>query len=447
MTNAPWRFPRSFRNVDKPTLYFLFLVFNFFLTYRVMLVSMFTVHELIVELAYLLFLFGYIFLRIAKRVMRQDYRLNNLEVIMAVLFFLPFIPAFSSYREWDQPFIYGLGTMREFYLLYGGLITYNLLREKKVTMKMVEKAMVTAAWMAILFFYGMSLLTDPMQFNETGFAAAHEAKGGEAYYQFQTGFMFFGSIYYPIKAFLERRYHLLIYGGIFLAYVVLFRLDRTTMAVIGFALIAFFVTKLTIKQQVRNVVRFGVPLVMVIGLAILIKPDFAKNYTMMFGEILEVASNSEEEDIDTNIRLYELDIAYRYIEKNPFFGSGKVSRQWKYGGYSYFFGYFFITDIGIIGAIFCYGIIGTAILYSQYLFALYFSLKNRLLRDDPFLVACQFGLLAISLDSLTNGYLTIYAAQAFTMSIIIYRYYEMDVLLRHKNTKLNQEETSLNIQA
>jgi hypothetical protein len=345
---------------------------------------------------------------------------------MAVFFFLPFIPAFSSYREWDQPFIYGIGTMREFYLLYGGLITYNLLRTNKVTMKMVERAMVTAAWLAIIFFYGMSLFTDPMQFHDTGFAAAHEAKGGEAYYQFQTGFMFFGSIYYPIRAFMERKYHLLIYGAVFIAYVVLFRLDRTTMAVIGISLIVFFIIKLPIKRQVTNIVRFGLPALFILGFTILLKPDFAENYLMMFAEIVDVADNVD--DTDANIRLYELDIAYKYIEKNPLLGSGKVSRQWVYGGYSYFFGYFFITDIGIIGAIFCYGIIGAAILYSQYLFALFFSLKIRYLKNAPFLLACQFGLIAISLDSLTNGYLTIYAAQAFTMSIIIYRYYEMDII-------------------
>ncbi|NNC82807.1 MAG: hypothetical protein HKN79_04455 [Flavobacteriales bacterium] len=413
-------------HVEKKDLYFVFLCINFLLTYRVLLVSMFNIEELVAEGFYLIFLGGYIAYRIFKRVYEKNYRLNHLETLMAVFFFLPFIPAFSAWREWGQPLTYGIATMREFYLLFGGLITYNLLREGKVTMPMVERAMVVVAWFSILFFYGMSLLTDPLQFKETGFAAAHEAKGGEAYYQFQTGFMFFGSIYYTVKAFLKKRYRLLIYAAVFIAYIVLFRLDRTTMAVTGIALVTFLLFSIPIKTQIMNVVRFGIPTLLILGSVAILRPDFVDRYVMMFGEVLEVADQVDGTSVDQDIRISELETAFIYIKKNPLLGSGKVSRRWVYGGYTHFLGYFFISDIGVVGQIFMYGILGAMILYFQFLFSFYFASRIKYYRSDPFMVTLKFCLLAICLDSFTNGYLTIFAAQAFTMGILIYRYYEMD---------------------
>lgn len=425
--------------LDKRTIYFILLCVIFLLTYRVMLVSMFNIQELVAEALFLIVIFGYIAFRVFKRVYEKNYRLNRLEVLMAFFFFLPLIPALSSFREWGQPITYGIGTLREFYLLFGGLITYNLLREKKVDMKMVEQAIVTVAWLSIIFFYGMSLLTNPMDFKETGFAAAHEAKGGEAYYQFQTGFMFFGSIYYTVKGFLERRYHLLIYAAIFIIYIFVFRLDRTTMAVTGIAIFAFILLSLPIKTQIMNFFRFGVPIALLAGLVILVKPDITEDYVMMFSEVLDAASNVDSDDTEDNIRLSELEIAYKYIAKNPLFGSGKVSRQWVYGGYTHFLGYFFISDIGVVGQIFMYGFVGAGILYSQFFFSLFHSLKIRVLKNEPFLVAMKYCLLAIFFDSLTNGYLTIFAAQAFTLTILIYRFYEMD---RIAIAELNENSTA-----
>ncbi|NND94107.1 MAG: hypothetical protein HKN45_04530 [Flavobacteriales bacterium] len=360
---------------------------------------------------------------------------------MGLFFLLPLIPAFSAWREWGQPLTYGIATMREFYLLFGGLITYNLLREGKVDMKMVEQAIVAVAWFSILFFYGMSLLTDPMQFKETGFAAAHEAKGGEAYYQFQTGFMFFGSIYYSIKAFLTKRFHLLIYSAVFIAYIVLFRLDRTTMAVTLGAIVAFFLLSLSLRAQVVNIIKFGIPTLLILGLIVITKPDFTERYVVMFTEVLDVADQVDGGSADKDIRISELETAYKYIQKNPLLGSGKVSRRWVYGGYTHFLGYFFISDIGVVGQVFMYGFIGAIILYSQFIFSFYFASRVRYYRREPFLVALKFCLLAIGLDSITNGYLTIFAAQAFTIGILIYRYYEMDRLKHHELLAAREIET------
>ena len=145
------------------------------------------------------------------------------------------------------------------------------------------------------------------------------------------------------------------------------------------------------------------------------------------------------------MRLEELEIALKYIDKNPLVGNGKVSGQWVEGGYNYFLGFFYASDVGIFGQIFMYGAIGATVLYFQFILALNYILKIKYIKRNVLLVTLKFFLLALALDSITNGYLTIYSAQSITALILVYHFYERDRLIGFKlrmeqNQKADQEE-------
>ena len=415
---------------EKAFLYYIFLFFNFLITFRVLLVSILNAVELILEMVYLGAIFLYLGYRIAKRIFSHNYTLNPFELLLCALSLLPFLAGLASYLEWGQPLLYGVGTFRDFYLIMGALIVYNMLRNKEVEIELVEQAMISVAWFNLVMFYGMTFLVDPAQFKDTGVAGANDLKGGEVYYRFNMSFMFFGTIYYTVKSFVKRKPHLLIYAALFLIYIVFFRLDRTTIAVTIGAIGAFFLFRMTWKAKFLALFQYGMPVVLVVILTLMMFPEEYERYYVMFSDVFTTVSSVDNTTSEQSIRLTELNTALKYIDKNPWIGNGKVSGQWIEGGFNHFLGFFYVSDIGIAGQVFVYGILGTLVLYSQFFFAFFYSMRIGPLKRDVFLVTCQCFLLALFVDSISNGYITIYAAHSITAVMIIYYMYEKDKIFR-----------------
>jgi hypothetical protein len=82
--------------------------------------------------------------------------------------------------------------------------------------------------------------------------------------------------------------------------------------------------------------------------------------------------------------------------------------------------------VGYLGQIFLYGYLGAAFLYGQYLLSLYYILRIRHITSNVFLSTLKFFLLALALDSITTGYLTVYSAQTVTVLMLLCYFFEMD---------------------
>jgi len=415
--------------LGKSTLLAIFLFFNFMVTFRVLLVSVVPEVELVAEALYEAIILLYLVYRLSLRVVSGNLRLNSLELYLVLMFFLPVIAANGARAEFGQPMIYGILTFRDFYLIFGGLIVYNMLRTNTVTIQLVEKMLVLTAWINVLMFYFMSLFVDPRQFIETGLAGANDAKGGDVYFRFNMAYIFFGSIYYFVKAFYRKNFKYLILGAVFLFYVTFFRFDRTSMASVFGALAMFFVTALTPRRQLMWILIGFIPILFLVTSVYFVSPELFEQYYLMFADAFATLLGTANAEGEESVRLNELRIALEHIEKNPLIGNGKVSNQWVEGGYSHFLGFFYASDVGIFGQIFMYGFIGAFLLYFQFLLSLNYALKIRHIKRNVFLVSLKFMMFAIMLDSITNGYLTIYAAQSVTALILIYYFYQKDFII------------------
>jgi len=425
-TNNPFEIDRI---INKVTLLTIFLFFNFMVTYRVLLVSVIFEVEIIAEALYEVSLFVYVFYRILKRIAAGNFRLNSFELYLGLLFILPVVAAFASNSEFGQPFIYGFLAYRDFYLILGALVVYNMLRSKIIEIELVERMLVLTAWINIIMFYGMTFFVDPAQFIETGLAGANDVKGGDVYYRFNMAFLFFGTIYYLVKAVYRKRLKYLIYSFLFLSYVVFIRFDRTSIASLLVGLTAFYLTSLTPRKQVLLILLFIVPITLLLTFVAFFAPEILMQYYVMFEDAVSTLVGAANAQGDESVRLDEVGIALEYIGKNPWWGNGKVSGQWVEGGYNYFFGYFYASDVGIIGQVFMYGFIGAGLLYYQFLLALNYALKIKHIKRNVLLITAKFLMLATLFDSITNGYLTIYAAQSITALSIIYYFYERDKVI------------------
>lgn len=412
--------------ISKAILYYILLFMVVLVSYRVLLTSVLYYVELVLELAFEAFIVLYLGYRIVLRVFNKNYRLNTLEIYFALLFFLPVIPAVGALNEFGQPLFYGLGTFRDFYLLFYALVIYNMLRSGEVTIELVEKAFVGVAVFNMALSYFLSLATNPASFQDSNLAGSNDSKGGEVYYRFNMAMFFFGSIYFFVKSFYRKNYLYLGYSALFLIYVVFFRLDRTSMAVNGAAIIAFFFTAISARTQVLTFFKLIIPIIMGLIVAYFIVPDVFEQYIGMFQDAIAGATGKGVETAEDSIRLVEAQVAIDGIKEHPIIGNGKISNEWEPLGYNRYYPYFFASDVGILGQTFMYGILGASILYGQFILALYFILRIKHIKRNVFLVSLKFYLLALSLDSLTNGYITIYAAQSIVVLALIYYFYQKD---------------------
>jgi hypothetical protein len=99
------------------------------------------------------------------------------------------------------------------------------------------------------------------------------------------------------------------------------------------------------------------------------------------------------------MRITEVAVAVPYIRRNLFFGSGYLSANWKYG-FRRVFRYFYPSDIGIIGNVFVYGLIGTLFFFLPFVVAYRYS--KQVACGDIFLLTCEYTLLFVFFSMFFN---------------------------------------------
>jgi len=409
--------------VYKELFYYLFLFFHLIIIFRALLVSSMIELLGIVELIYITILVLYVFYLIIKKSLSPRFTLNPFEILIVCIAVLPFWSAIAARIEWGQPIIFGIVAIKQVYLIFGSLLLFNLLKNNKITLLMVERVFVGVAWFNLIYFSLMTAFTDPAVYKTSVLAASQLAKGGTVYYRFSMAFISFGAIYYFIKSLNEKRSLIFIYFLFFLVYIVFIRLDRTSILVTVFSILTYYILYSNPKKHFINIFRFVLPLCLALLLIFIIDPDLIANYTRMFDDVYYTLIGEEKPGSQSVTRIYEFNIAKKYVDKNLWVGNGIISNSWLEYGFNSMFIFFYPSDLGVFGQVFIYGLPGTIIIYSQYLFALYFILRIGYKLKSTFYLSLVFYLFSLFLDSLSNGFLTVYAAQTITVMGLIYYIY------------------------
>ena len=408
------------------------LVLNFAITFRLFNNTILSAISKLVETGYLGVLLLYFAFRIFNRIVSGNAKLNGLEIMYVIFLSLPALPAIAANQVWDQPFILGLISMRGFYLIIGGLLIYNHCKDDPRKLLVLERSMVTTAWIGLVVFYLTSLFVNPAQFLDSRIVSYSANRGGILIFKFGMGFVFFGSIYYFIKLIKKANPIYLLYFLAFFIYLTFFRLDRTSITAVAGALVLYCLLHIELRKLIIAFFAIIIPAVLALLILYLVDPGPFESFVFMFENMVYVLSGQSNPEVGFSVRFYEADIANKYIADNPILGNGKLSNAFMEGGYNALFVYFFPSDIGMIGTIFTYGIPGAVILYSQFIFAGYWISKVKYFRNNVFFQSCCFYLLILFLDSISNGYLTVYAAQTISVIAIIYLFYMFDKQMMKK---------------
>lgn len=392
------------------------------LVWRMLTVSHMSLPIGVAELVLVALLVIWLVWRIIQRALMDDWTINGFELFVLLLLLLPIIPAIGARREFGQPVIWGIIAFKDYYLLSGVLAIYHWLRKGWITLAQVERAMVLMAWTCLIYFYFATLFIDPGPYQDTPLAGSNEIKGDGTYYRFNMSAIYFGAIYYSAKAFMRNRWIDLVYALLFAGYVVLFRMDRTSMMVTAIGMAGVVLWHVPFKRIVRMVLPVVLPAILAALLVVLLAPDTVEQYKVMFTDALQTVMGTSSGATEVSVRTIEAAIADRQVAQHPWIGNGRISREWSEEGYDKYYGFFYPADVGWLGLAFIYGYPGMLLLYALFLVAAIYILRVKGRNDDLLFMTCKFLLLALFLDSLTNGQLTQNTGQALLLLGLMHYY-------------------------
>lgn len=349
-------------------------------------------------------------------------RMNFSKYELYLLFFLifPFWSAIAAYNNWGQPLFYGIATQRSFFLFTSCFYLMYKLKRGDVDFSIIKDSFLVLAWGCLVAYIITAHVVNPAAYIETEFVGYNELKGGYIF-KFLITFLMIGFLYYFIKAFKTRQFHWLIPGTILFIYIAFVRQDRS-ITLTAFGTFGLYYMQHELKRNFFKTLLGGM-VVIAAFLVFVINTSASSLSTMLqpYENVLKILEGSSTTESATNARRLETIKALPYISRNLIMGNGDLSLQYR-NGYTRIFGYFYPSDIGIIGEFFLFGVLGVLLLNSQFIVGWYYGSRPKMLNDDVFFLTCKYTLFTFFMDSLSAGQPIYFSANCLII-ITILAYY------------------------
>ena len=335
--------------------------------------------------------------------------------IMGMIVFIPLLSGINAWREFEQPIIYGVLAQRNIILGAGALAMIYALRKHLINLPDVEKSLLLLAWGTLLIYPLIDAIFDPAQFADASIGFVGGGNIGDASFKFDATFIIFGFFYFAFLGLRNRSRRFWLLSLPFIAYLVLVGSGRSLLVSL-LGSFAFFAYR---WSSLRRLAVFA-PKLFAVGVLFTLllyatNADLVTHRVSKFGDAFTVATTGQfTEDASANARIVETLIATPYIRKHWLLGNGDISNQW-HGGYEAALGgYFYPSDIGIIGIMFLYGSLGVLLYATQFVFAIRFSRRiPKEFGSLPLLDATKGFLLYLAIHSLVTGKLAHYSEVSF----------------------------------
>ena len=324
-----------------------------------------------------------IFLNIRK------HRITRLDVLMWVFIIVNFLAAFKGHEVFGQPYYYGIMAQRSVLLSLSGILLISLLNKGWVTIKQVERSFLYISLGLLVIFYFFFLFVNPVKFTDAEFVAYSPIRGYR--YRFQFALVIMLLFYSLFKISHEQKNRFILVALLIVFYLIYFLQSRTTLVVLAITVLIYFMRNFTLKEKIRNTLIYGS--LAMIGIILLFTLGYTSlfdKYHLLYQNVFNVFLGESPDEASSAVRFMEFNTALDYIQKNPLLGNGFISNQWN-GGWHDILGYFYPVDIGILGNVFVFGIIGTIMIYLPYYFSL--SMSRAVKSNNVFFKTCEYMLL------------------------------------------------------
>lgn len=412
--------------------YFLVAIF-FVLTFRTFQAypGMGIVKELWIVFTVLFLIFPYFIWKT-----KTHLRFNSFELyVLSVIIIIPILSAFSAWREFGQPLFLGILSQRTSILSAGALMLIFAYRRNLITLVDIRAALVFLAWSTLILYLFMTIFLDPKKFSTFGLGFVSGGNRSDFAFKFRTEFIIFGFFYYAFIGWRHKsRINWLLALSFFLFLIIVEGGRTMTLSILGAFLLLIFrwgsITRFTTFAP-----KLAIIALLMVSILYMMNSEKVTVLAEKFVDAFVVVVKGEESnDASANARLIETAIAMPYIYKNWALGNGDISNRWKDGYEGVLAGYFYPSDIGILGVIYMYGVMGLLLFLWQFFFAVKFSSRetdNPL--NSPLLDAVKGYLLYFTIHSLSTGRFAHYSAISFMFIALLYC---ISFEKRRKNQKL-----------
>jgi hypothetical protein len=297
--------------------------------------------------------------------------ITKFEVYLLMLMPLSVLwPALTASREFGQPLIYGVLAGRGAILIAAVLFLLAALRLKVLSFSDLEAALLWLGWGTSVLYFFMTFFLDPANFVSYGTAFA-DARGDVPRFVLRGEFLSFALVYYAFLGLRRRRAKYYFAAAYFLLTILVIS-DARAFTVSFLCTFVFYLFRLRpMGKVVSTAGKIGVTAVIAIACFYAINPESISSRLRSFSDAFTVAFRGQEvDDPSANIRLLEVATAWPYILKSPVLGTGLLSNQWN-GGTSELIDFNFVpADIGLIGVVYQFGLIGLLVFAYQFRFAI-----------------------------------------------------------------------------
>jgi hypothetical protein len=352
-------------------------------------------------------------------------QVNLYLLIITPILLIPFIAALKANYVFGQPFLYGFSTERYKLNCVLGLMLIFLLENSILHFNQLKKAMINASYGVLFIFLFLYLLVDPSLFVDTNLVVMSPSKG--AVYKLGKTlllFLYFFSLAKSLKK--PKPFNFLVMALVILV-VLFFAKARSLSLSVFITTFLFVLWRVRLDQKIILLSFLSVSIPSFMLLLYLFYSEEVSLIQDLFYSAFNVFFGGDVTDSSAASRVSQFKIAYSGFLHEPLLGNGSLSHRWK-DGFNGVYGHFYPSDIGWMGIIFSYGVLGFLLLKMPFLFLIKFRgfISNT---DDPFLLAIFYTLIFLFLHGITAGYeISKTGMILFLFAILYYQYHKSSSL-------------------
>lgn len=330
-------------------------------------------------------------------------QISSYEKYLYILVLMPFYSALNSYYQFKQPLVYGLLVGRESVLIATSLIIIFLYKRKKIDIDDIESSLVCVAWSTLILYIALVLLSDPSHFiGYTGFVSGQSV--GRISFIFQQAIIVYGYIYYLSRALIKKSMSDFVLSVLFFSFIA-YTMERALLLTVILASVYTYIRVYSLTKIIEFLPIWSIFIATFLVPTYLFFSSYIDHLFMhLYKAISVVLTGHPSGDVSADARIYEVDVVIPYIMNSPIMGNGFLSRHW-HGGFLGLVGNIAPSDIGIIGIIFVFGILGLLIYLVQFYFYLkILSVVKSFYTSDVLSLSCSSFLVYFFLHSMTTGF-------------------------------------------
>jgi len=378
-----------------------------------------------------LILLAFLFCLLVKTVMGilfKNVKIKFSFPYLMLLGLMPILAAITANINFGQNLGSGLNAGYQFYNYLIIFYFYYYFKYSRNPINTLSNIVITLGWILLLFYYFLKVTMPDLTFEVPSY-------DGTTTYTYSIYLLnsyiipWTGLIYLAMYKETSKLKHLLFFL-LFISYQLATMHARTFTIALLCMLFVFFARELTGKMRLGFMAMIVVVATALFFLALNVPAvgEFFETKSELFADAVDAATGAEGEDASANARVSEVSIAQKYLQKNNYiFGVGNLKAS---TADKYLKEYFYASDIGLIGVVFTYGLLGLLIISYQLKF--FFSkFSSNKLKFNPFLIGTAYYLLLQYINSIANGQFVFRIGCAFMLLSIIYYGSERLVIIRY----------------